>query len=169
MEGRDSGVNRDYRFDVVRAISCLFIVLTHILQGYNNEFAFWTNSAVCSFFMLSGVLLANSKVDNYSSWLKRRFRRILIPYYVVTIPMIIIYVFFSKIKLLTIVVLLTNMSGIFGALSGFGHLWFLTGIMFAYLITPVILKWQIARNNLNKFSNADYAKRSQSVFANLNI
>jgi len=28
---------------------------------------------------------------------------------------------------------------------------------------------QIARNNLNKFSNADYAKRSQSVFANLNI
>ena len=29
--------------------------------------------------------------------------------------------------------------------------------------------WQIARNNLNKFSNADYAKRSQSVFANLNI
>ncbi|WP_375710202.1 acyltransferase family protein [Pediococcus parvulus] len=162
-------MNRDYRFDVVRAISCLFIVLTHILQGYNNEFAFWTNSAVCSFFMLSGVLLANSKVDNYSSWLKRRFRRILIPYYVVTIPMIIIYVFFSKIKLLTIVVLLTNMSGIFGALSGFGHLWFLTGIMFAYLITPVILKWQIARNNLNKFSNADYAKRSQSVFANLNI
>lgn len=32
-----------------------------------------------------------------------------------------------------------------------------------------ISKWQIARNNLNKFSNADYAKRSQSVFANLNI
>ncbi len=29
--------------------------------------------------------------------------------------------------------------------------------------------WQIARNNLNKFSNADYATRSQSVFANLNI
>ena len=28
---------------------------------------------------------------------------------------------------------------------------------------------QIARNNLNKFSNADYAKRAQSVFANLNI
>ncbi len=25
------------------------------------------------------------------------------------------------------------------------------------------------KNNLNKFSNADYAKRSQSVFANLNI
>ncbi|GAK48530.1 hypothetical protein LOSG293_360020 [Secundilactobacillus oryzae JCM 18671] len=31
------------------------------------------------------------------------------------------------------------------------------------------VKWQIARNNLNKFSNADHAKRSQSVFANLNI
>lgn len=34
---------------------------------------------------------------------------------------------------------------------------------------PIIARWQIARNNLNKFSNADYAKRSQSVFANLNI
>ena len=30
-------------------------------------------------------------------------------------------------------------------------------------------KRQIARNNLNKFSNADHAKRSQSVFTNLNI
>ena len=36
------------------------------------------------------------------------------------------------------------------------------------IVTPVF-KRQIARNNLNKFSNADYAKRYQSVFANLNI
>ncbi|MCC9274095.1 MAG: acyltransferase [Enterococcus aquimarinus] len=133
-------MNRDLRIDVVRVIACFIIVLTHILQRYGNEYAFWTNSAVCTFFVISGILLSDSKVDNPFSWIKKRVSKLIPEYYLVVIPMILIFIFFFDISKRQILIILLNIIALFRVPSGFAHLWFLTGIVIAYLITPFLIK-----------------------------
>lgn len=133
-------MNRDLRIDAVRVVACFTIVLTHILQRYGNEYAFWTNSAVCTFFVLSGILLSDSNVDNPITWIKKRISKLIPEYYLVVIPMILIFIIFFDISKRQILTILLNMIALSGVPSGFAHLWFLTGIVIAYLITPFLIK-----------------------------
>lgn len=133
-------MNRDLRIDAVRVIACFTIVLTHILQRYGNEYAFWTNSAVCTFFVLSGILLSDSNVDNPVSWIKRRVSKLIPEYYLIVIPLILVFIVFFDISKSQILVILFNVIALFRVPSGFAHLWFLTGIVIAYLITPFLIK-----------------------------
>lgn len=131
---------RDYRLDIIRIISCCCIVITHILQYYDIFLAHWTNSAVCTFFLLSGILMSNSKTTNIKNWVVKRFSKILIPYYCVIIPAIIIFLSFFDITIKEMFTLIINMSALLPVPSGFRHLWFLTGIGLAYLVTPFFIK-----------------------------
>ena len=131
---------RDYRLDIIRIISCCCIVITHLLQYYDIFLAHWMNSAVCTFFLLSGILMSNSKITNTKNWMVKRFSKILTPYYFVIIPAIIIFLFYFDITIKEIFALIINMSALLPVPSGFRHLWFLTGIGLAYLITPFFIK-----------------------------
>lgn len=130
---------RDLSLDFVRVVSCILIVVTHILQSYGNYFAFWTNSAVCTFFLISGILQGRKQIDQPRQWLKRRIARIMVSYYVVVIPMIIVFFLFFKITLEQMAIILTNTTAFFYVPSGFRHLWYLTGIVMAYIFTPLLL------------------------------
>lgn len=48
--------NKNYAISAIRFISCISIVLCHILQYYDIELAFWFNVAVQIFLMISGYL-----------------------------------------------------------------------------------------------------------------
>lgn len=139
-------MNRDIRFDVVRTISCFAIVLTHVLQTYGNQYAFWTNSAVCTFYLLSGMLLSNSNTSNPLDWIYKRVFRLLPGYYLVVIPTILIFIKYFGMTMREVYYVIFNLIGLHNVPSGFGHLWFLTGIIFAYVITPFLPKkrkvWQ---------------------------
>ena len=143
--------------DLLRIISCVFVVLIHVTAIWlsNNEvinndnlfFFVFVNSiakfSVPVFFMLSGFFnLSNDKNLNYKEFYKKSFYKILL-------PCILFSVFYSIIKVLEcffsdgdfVLVLKEIFSGNLGAL------WFLYALIPMYLLTPLII---ILKNNIEK-------------------
>lgn len=123
--------NKDYSISIIRLISMIMIISCHILQGLNNNFAFWINTGVQLFFFVSGFLYGKKKISNIKEFYKKRMEKILFPYIIVFI-----------ISLLLEFVLLKrqySLKKIFGCIIGFGgftgnisilsHTWFVSYIL----------------------------------------
>ena len=133
---------RDYSISFVRLIAMLFIVSCHILQFYDNELAWWFNVGVQMFFFISGYLYSNRKVNDTVSFLRKRFVKILVPYFICVICTCLVgFLFKTGCSLKQIAHLLT-VSGADG-FSSLAHLWFVPYILMCYLITPMVLKLKI--------------------------
>lgn len=77
--------NKDYSISIIRLISMIMIISCHILQGLNNNFAFWINTGVQLFFFVSGFLYGKKKISNIKEFYKKRMEKILFPYIIVFI------------------------------------------------------------------------------------
>lgn len=132
--------NKDYSISIIRLISMIMIISCHILQGLNNNFAFWINTGVQLFFFVSGFLYGKKKISNIKEFYKKRMEKILFPYIIVFI-----------ISLLLEFVLLKrqySLKKIFGCIIGFGgftgnisilsHTWFVSYILLCYILVPVL-------------------------------
>lgn len=152
---RQEGI--DLRISLIRFISFLFIVICHILQYMNLRLMAWFNVGVQVFLVISGYLYGMREIDNSFVFIIKRFKKILVPYYITIFPfMLIEFIFFkSKINIeKAIKILLLN-----DRLVGGEHLWFVSSIMLCYVLTPVIEK---------VFENFSHNKRS-FVFTCLTI
>ncbi|MBO5746000.1 MAG: acyltransferase [Clostridia bacterium] len=141
---------KNYSLSLLRFIAMAFIVLCHFLQYYGNELAWWFNVGVQIFFCISGFLYGNKKITSPIEFVGKNFKKILIPYYCFLIPSIILYFVFHKesIDISTAIYSLLTIRTI----DGLGHLWFISYILFCYLITPYLqaladimkkLKWLV--------------------------
>lgn len=129
----------------IRVISAMMIVLCHIFQGLNNELAWWFNVGVQIFLFMSGFLMAKSKITNNSKFIKKRFVRILKPYYVALILSIVLYMCIGKeITLSNISTYLFAIQGITytNTIEGLGHLWFVSLILLCYIITLLLDRYR---------------------------
>src|SRR5690554_5409881 len=72
----------------------IFIVLSHLFQYYSSFPFLIFNIGVQLFFIISGILYGNKLVSNYKEWFKKRFKKVLIPYY--------LYVIISALALLIV-------------------------------------------------------------------
>ena len=91
---------------------------------------------------MSGFLYGQKKIENTKLWLKKQFGKILIPYYIYSIFIIIIYIIFAR-DTLTIGNVLSILFCIELFLpmpKGLGHFWFIPVILCCYLITPILQK-----------------------------
>lgn len=133
---------RDNAISAIRLIAMIFIVLCHFFQYYDNELAWWFNVGVYIFFAVSGFLYGNKDITDPISFIKKNFKKILIPYYIFLIPAIILYFIFAPNK----ITLLSAVKSIFcvGTIQGLGNLWFVGYILFCYLITPY-LYWVVKK------------------------
>lgn len=137
-------MKRSVELDTVRAVSCIFILIFHIsgyTNGYNSHgFWGWANIGVQMFFFLSGVLAANS--DDYSlRWIKRRFRKIYIPYEIylfIIIPIILVFNV-AKVNWLQLILAFSGTMGFIWKLriEPIGVLWFVSYILLCYALTPI--------------------------------
>lgn len=147
-----------YTIDIIRAISAILIVLYHFTSRYNdNEYIILTNAtthwnfsvswgygAVCSFFILSGFLLAKYfAVDNNSQRvLCNRLCRLYPTFWVcMTITSIVLILTFpeTKITLTQYFVNLTMMPSLFGIRYIDGAYWTMAcEIMFAFIYFTII-------------------------------
>lgn len=118
-----------------RLIAMLMIITCHILQYYHLELAWWFNVGVQIFLIISGFLSGTLEISNPIDWLKRRFFRVLIPFY----SLLLIYLILCKIFTieLSVVEVLKSVFTL-GNLPGLQHLWFVSHILFCYVITPYL-------------------------------
>ena len=149
--------NRDIGISATRAIAMLLIIFTHLIREIPNVsfFAQITNAAIYTFLFLSGWLYGKKIVPDFKRWLFLRMKRLLIPVYLwILFIFTFSALFIGKISLNSILIYVFNLQGILGGKRGIDHLWFVTAIMFCYMLTPVLQKFKIRileLDNIKKF------------------
>lgn len=125
---------RDHSISFARMIAMLLIIACHFLQYYDNELAWWLNVGVQMFLFISGYLYADKKTD-----LRSQFLKILIPYYIFVLAACVVWTLFSaEANLMDVLSIITLRS--YGNFIGLHHLWFISYILFAYLLTPLLIQ-----------------------------
>ena len=144
--------NRENNYDLLRIISAAAVVFIHINQHYmaypepkdsvtgliETVIEVFTRFCVPCFLMLSGAfVLSNPKNKEYKPFYKSRFKKIILPYFVVNA------VFFAYDLVFTVIE-----GGSFTELSekyvtGYAYnLWFIPVIAGLYLLTPAIIRFK---------------------------
>lgn len=138
-------------------IGMVMILLCHYLQ--NEKIYFLSEifiSGVPLFLFVAGYLSGKSRFTTVSDWFSKKVKRILVPFWIFVI---VVYGLYEILKLSDIsgfqwVFSLLNLQGLnysfwkfeyFGAVAGCGHLWYLTTLMFCYLLVPLMRKVNIAK------------------------
>ena len=106
------------------------ILVCHILQSYDNQWAWVLNVGVQIFLVLSGFLYGHKNVDNWRIWFSSRLRKLYVPFVLFAVLCLGIMKAFTEtsVKLRDLIVYLFDMQGIFGGVNGLNHLWFMTAI-----------------------------------------
>lgn len=129
-----------YVIKYIRSFAMLSIILCHLLQAYDNKWAWIFNIGVQVFLAISGWLYGNKEISNWGKWYKDKFKKLYIPYIIYVIIAFLVYQIINikvfSIKALMIYIL--DMQWILGGVEGLSHLWFMTTIVFCYVITPIL-------------------------------
>ena len=118
-----------------RIIAMLFIIVCHILQRFSSPLALWFNIGVQIFLAMSGYLYGSRTIDNPLGFIVRNWVKILVPCWVFLIGAFIGYHVLgvelpNGIKLVRVLLLADTISGL-------GHLWFVSNILFCYMMIPL--------------------------------
>ena len=136
-------MKREYSVSLIRTLALFMIIACHILQGLNNRLAFYVNVGVQIFFFISGYLYGMKKIEEPVKFYKKQFIKILQPFWVLFIIILLIDVIFGF-PLIPSKLFLGNILGL-GAFTGthsvLSHTWFVTYILLCYLITPVLSRF----------------------------
>lgn len=142
---------KNFSIQYLRVISMLMIVLCHIVQQSTNPYIQITSQffsvGVFIFFAISGFLYGGKKLDNgentYKSWYINRWQKVLWPFYIFLIFLLLIYIILQKpIELKNWLFQFLNLQGLEIYVNGAEHLWFLTILAVCYLITPLLNEWK---------------------------
>lgn len=110
------------------------------MQYLAIELMLWFNVGVQIFLCMSGFLYGKKgKISDDLNFYKKNIIKILVDYYVVVIPVILLFIVFipEQLSIMTMIkVLLTS-----GTLRGGGHLWYIPYCLFCYLITPFLSRY----------------------------
>ena len=126
----------NYSISAIRMIALVFIITCHIMQFLDFELAWWFNVGVQIFLCISGYLYGQKKSEDLTLFYYRRFKKILIPYYIVYIVSGIIEFIFARDYFNVL-----RFGGGFvcrTTIAGGEHLWFVPVILFCYVITPIL-------------------------------
>lgn len=142
---------QSYSVKMVRIISTFMIFLCHTVFLFGDVIglsAQFFNIAVTVFFFISAYLFSlREKIGGVLCWYKRRLVRIIVPYYILHIVLIVLYLIFGKeINVYNWITNLFIVSGITETpVSGTGHMWFISAILICYIVTPLL--YRIRENN----------------------
>lgn len=132
---------QSFSLSCIRIIATILILSCHLLQGYENQWAFLLNVGVQIFFLLSGFLYGKKEIVNIKLFYKSRVIKVYLPYVIFFIIISIIYFLFKhKITFIQIIGYILNIQAFIKPVEGLNHLWFLSVLMICYLITPFILR-----------------------------
>lgn len=130
-------VNYDYSISLIRLLASAFIVTCHMMQYLDMELAFWFNVGVQIFLCISGFLYGQKgRIENDLAFYRKTFKRVLIDYYVVMIPALVLFAVFApgelSVRAMANALLMTE------TFEAGGHLWYIPYCLLCYLITPFL-------------------------------
>ena len=135
---------RNMAISATRCVAMVFIILCHFMQYYDSELAWWFNVGVHMFLFMSGFLYGNKDIDSPVGFVAKNLKKILVPYYCFLIPAIALYYFFAR----DVITKQNALMALFcsGTIEGIEHLWFVSYILFCYILTPylsdLVKKWR---------------------------
>ena len=124
---------------MVRVFAMTLIISCHIAQCYNLQIAYILNVGVQIFFFMSGFLYGKQEqLPSIKEFYLKRFVRVYIPYFVLLAIVLVVYAIFNltTISLKQVLFYLLSLQWFVAPIEGLNHLWFLTVLMFGYLLTP---------------------------------
>ena len=80
---------------LLRMLSVFSIISCHIMQFYNNELAWWFNTGVQVFLLISGFLYSQKNVK-VKEFYKKNITKILFDYYVYFFIVLLFYILLKK-------------------------------------------------------------------------
>lgn len=125
--------DRQTDISCVRLVALILIICCHLTQYYDLEVCQWLNVGVQVFLCISGFLYGQKRITDYSTFLNKRFWKILLPYYLVFLTYALIIWRFHREQF--------DYQRFWGGLiisktlNGAGHLWFIPTILMCYTIT----------------------------------
>lgn len=135
---------------IIRIISMILILVCHFLEESNygilKNLAQFFNVGVFLFFLISGYVYSNKKIDNGKSFLVDRAIKVLVPMYIFLIPLFIVTIINHTFDFKYLFIYLFDIQWFFGSINGAAHLWFLTLIFICYITMIFVKKIE------NKFS-----------------
>lgn len=132
--------DHDFSISLIRLIATLFIITCHIMQYLTIELAWWFNVGVQIFLCMSGFLYGRRyKISDDLTFYKKNIIKIMVDYYVVIIPVILLFMIFIPEQLSIITTIKVLLA--YGTLNGGGHLWYIPYCIFCYLITPFLSRY----------------------------
>lgn len=144
-------MKREYEISIIRIVSTLLIVMTHVLyQVYNNYWSTWLNIGVQIFFFMSGYLMGGDSSKD-ARWFFLKTKRIMIDYVVIMSFTIALY-FCVAPDLIDRSMIIDLLCGK-RVLEGMGHFWFIRAILLCYLHVFFI------EFLANKFKNSRYINK----------
>lgn len=140
--------SRNISFDYIRIIACMMVVFMHApvpkedFSTFDSYFlstlSYVTSPCIGLFFMISGALTLNDKVDNLKRFITKRFSRIVIP----TLIWTGIYIGYNSITSNASLsdILISICSIPFGPQAN-GALWYIYVLVGLYFLIPILGKW----------------------------
>lgn len=141
---------RNDGISLLRVLGMLAILLCHVsgwlgIAVLGQLFA----SGVYVFLLISGYLYGRKDIPHPGAWFVSRLKRLLIPYYLFVIPVILFYIFFPGEQTITwwhCVVYLLCLQGLpfltdilsIPEIPSLGNIWFLTVILMCYGLTILV-------------------------------
>lgn len=122
---------------LLRMLSVFSIISCHIMQFYNNELAWWFNTGVQVFLLISGFLYSQKNIK-VKEFYKKNIVKILFDYYVYFFIVLFFYILLKR-DYLSILNIITTFFGM-GGIDGLGHTWFISTIIICYMLTPFLQK-----------------------------
>lgn len=139
-------MKRDIKFDNIRFVAMLAIVLCHFFQVKGlGTLSQWLSVGVQVFFVLSAKLLSNkdfSKKADVVKFLKTRVTRIYIPVWIYLACLLPVLVVIGKAPTISGAILyILGLAGFSkSVVLGLGHFWYISVLIICYLLVPVMYK-----------------------------
>ena len=135
--------NESSMLSLLRVLAMGSIVVCHILQTLDNNWAWVFNVGVQVFLVLSGYLYGHKVIDKWIPWFISRLKKLYIPYIIFVLFFLVLYLItgLQEVNIKSAIVYVFGLQGIIGGgIKVFGHLWFMTAIAMCYMITPILQK-----------------------------
>lgn len=157
--GQQTNIKRDSSFDIARALSALWIIGVWHLFCYDSSLAYAniytqriTDIFLGCFMYISGYMLSKYKFSNMIDvWVfyKKRLARFYVLYFIALVSIYIAGVYINKPILSGFDQLVFSLLGVASFIPPHvGTFWFMTMIMFFYMITPLLMHFKEHANRV---------------------
>ena len=139
---------------VLHILGMAMILFCHIFQDAGISFlGELLIAGVPLFLFVAGYLSGKKKITNSLEWVGRRLLRLLVPFYILLVTLFIIYEIFNVAEVSSFQWIFCSLNlqglnytywkfGLYSSIPGTGPFWFLTTMMFAYFLTPLLNKFR---------------------------